>query len=627
MKTRCWKVFGLLLVALLAAGPARAGVEVKGDGFFIDGKYFYPVGVNYMPKDSAVYLWKEFDPEKINREFALISDMGLNTVRTFVFWEDLNPEPGKISQDNLAQVGKLLDLAEKNNLKVVLTLNTGHMSGENWYPEWMGQGRETEAVMAAEPVRMFQLHPPRKSRSIYEDQLAQENALLQAGALARKFRDHPALLYYDLGNENQYWQRPKSPELAQRYVANMVAEIKKTDPGHPVAIGMGKFAEQTGFQSYGKFGVNRFEDLYIVHTYPAGYYPATQKPVDQFTTYYPGFEVSLSRATGLPVQFQEFGMSATDLAAMPPKERELRLGGYYRNGLWGALMAGANSGALGWCFADFSSRLASKRPYNTHPYELHFGAVNQDYGLNPSGQELKNFAALIKSMGDQPLFPAFDPVAIVIPENYMEFPAENKLKGPGTRFDDTHANHNRFLFSAYLALRQSGINPEFVRTDSDFSGLKLLVVPNFSDLSDKLVKRLNQALDEGTAVYIAGNIPSRDLHIPIVVRELVEVETALKPDNINLAKLRGLYSGLLAKAQVRPAAFSSEPFVELGFVSGKYLVAVNHLDKAVTTRITFSREVKISNCRSTHSQAPKDNMMEMALGAFGVEVCEAEFSN
>lgn len=33
--------------------------RINSDGFFKGEEYFFPIGVNYWPRDMAVYLWKE----------------------------------------------------------------------------------------------------------------------------------------------------------------------------------------------------------------------------------------------------------------------------------------------------------------------------------------------------------------------------------------------------------------------------------------------------------------------------------------------------------------------------------------------------------------------------------------
>jgi len=195
----------LMLLALLLIS---AGVELSLGGFYVGGQYFFPVGVNYMPRDSAVFMWKNFDPDKIRTEFKTLRAMGLNTVRVFIFWEDINPEPGVISRTNLDRIKALMGVAHEEGLMVIPTLFTGHMSGGNWAPEWM-KGKSGPGVYQKEPFRPPMLHLPRTFRDIYEDELAKDNAFLQARTLATELGGHPALLYRDLGNEPRYWQRPR----------------------------------------------------------------------------------------------------------------------------------------------------------------------------------------------------------------------------------------------------------------------------------------------------------------------------------------------------------------------------------------------------------------------------------
>lgn len=628
MRVGFLKLIFIFFFIFSVAWKLNSRVELNSDGFYLDRNFFYPVGVNYMPRDSAVYMWKWFSEQKIQKEFQIIREMGLNTIRTFIFIEDINPAPGKIDEENLLQIQKLLDLAEQENLKVILTLFTGHMSGENWYPKWMrGGSAGSEAIYQYEPYRFPQLHPPRKTRDIYEDKLTLENFLLQARVLAQRFRDHPALLYWDLGNEPQYWQKPRTPALGQNYVKIMVDELKKYDQEHPVSLGMGKFAENTGFHSYGEFGINKVQDLYLVHTYPAGYYPMSLALVDRYTTYYPGFELSLSRASGQPLQFQEFGLSKWYLPFMGSKERAMRIAGYYRNALWSALLQGAVAGTLSWCFSDYKLALYFYEPYISHPYELFFGAVNRKYELNPSGEELKRFAQIINEILKSSFKPHFDPVAILLPENYQEFPEEYENK-KDKKFLDSHTNHNRFLFSAYFVLRQLGINPIFTKLEDNLSQIKLVIFPSFSNLTPLAEKLLKSLLEEGKLVYLSGNnIPSALSGFKNFIgsSDLLEVENALKPDEEKLERLRRNYRTLLELAKIKPLVYSKEPFVETGILNDNLFIAINHLPEKIKTEIEFENEAEFLKCfygKNPVQLNPK--LVELKLAEFGVEVCRIE---
>jgi endo-1,4-beta-mannosidase len=64
----------------------------------------------------AMRLWSEFDAGVVADDFALISELGMSTVRIFLLWEDFQPEPTKVSQQALGQLQTVCDLAERHRL-------------------------------------------------------------------------------------------------------------------------------------------------------------------------------------------------------------------------------------------------------------------------------------------------------------------------------------------------------------------------------------------------------------------------------------------------------------------------------------------------------------------------------
>ena len=282
---------------------------------------------------------------------------------------------------------------------------------------------------------------------------------------------------------------------------------------------MGKFTEPSGFRSFGEWGIGAVNDLMIVHTYPSPYFPLSLKVVDRHSTYYPGYEIRISRIAGRPVQFQEFGLSKWHLAAMTKAQRKFRLAGYYRNSMWGALTAGADAGVLAWCFTDYSLELFLQEPYISHPYELFFGVVNRNYQPNPSGKELAAFAQILNELDMQNLKTFTDPLAILLPENYNDYPT-----GQAAR-EDTNRNQNKALFTAYLVCRQIGINPEFVHPAQSLHSFRIVILPNLQRLSPDLAHRLRDFQDQGGMVYASWS----NVHLP-ALQKMVQENRMSKQD-------------------------------------------------------------------------------------------------
>lgn len=76
-------------------------------------------GVNYYPvKFPWSKFWENFDPDIIDNDFKLISDLNANSVRVFLTYEDFNAD----RHENYDKLIELLKLAENHSLRVMITL-------------------------------------------------------------------------------------------------------------------------------------------------------------------------------------------------------------------------------------------------------------------------------------------------------------------------------------------------------------------------------------------------------------------------------------------------------------------------------------------------------------------------
>ena len=66
----------------------------------------------------------------------MLAEHGLNVTRSFCFWPDFVPEPGRLDEDVLARFADFLDAHVGAGLTTIPTFIVGHMSGENWDPSW-----------------------------------------------------------------------------------------------------------------------------------------------------------------------------------------------------------------------------------------------------------------------------------------------------------------------------------------------------------------------------------------------------------------------------------------------------------------------------------------------------------
>jgi endo-1,4-beta-mannosidase len=137
-----------------------------------------------------------FAKDTISKDFKIIKDAGLNTVRVFVQYDDF----GKADVDNkkLKKLKQTLDSAQENNLKVVLTLFDFY--GDYSVVNWTLNQRHAEKIVSA-------------------------------------VKDHNALLAWDIKNEPNLDFESRGKKNVIAWLDVMIDLVKSVDDKHPITIG------------------------------------------------------------------------------------------------------------------------------------------------------------------------------------------------------------------------------------------------------------------------------------------------------------------------------------------------------------------------------------------------------
>lgn len=126
-------------------------VEVKKDGFYLDGEKFFLL--------SGDMHYFRIHPEGWERRLLLMKDFGLTAVTTYVAWNMHEPKRGEFCFEGICDLERFLKLADKVGLKVILRCSP-YLCGE-WemggLPSWLLKDR-TMCFRSSDPAFMEPLN-------------------------------------------------------------------------------------------------------------------------------------------------------------------------------------------------------------------------------------------------------------------------------------------------------------------------------------------------------------------------------------------------------------------------------------------------------------------------------------
>ena len=137
-----------------------------------------------------------FSKETITKDFKIIKDAGLNSVRIFVQYEDFGK--ANVRNDKLEKLKQTMNIADEIGLKVVLTLFDfyGDYSVLNW---------------------TLNMH--------------------HAKIIIKSLKNHNALIAWDIKNEPDLDFESRGKENVIAWLKNMIELVNSIDQKHPITIG------------------------------------------------------------------------------------------------------------------------------------------------------------------------------------------------------------------------------------------------------------------------------------------------------------------------------------------------------------------------------------------------------
>ncbi len=248
---------------------AKGNTQVIGNKIHTGGIEYRIKGINYYPQHTPWDMFgDDFEMSTISKDFDIIKDMKLNTIRIFVSYEDFGK--ANVKQEKLVKLKQVLDKAADKNLKVIVTLFDFY--GDYSVLDWTLTHRHVEQIVT-------------------------------------EFKSHPAILAWDIKNEPNLDFKTRGQEKVVAWLREIIHQIKKYDPYHLVTIGWSDIESARLLQN----------DVDIVSFH---YY----KNIDAFEEVYQ----ELDDETDKPIILQEYGISSNRGLWNPLGASEGKQADYYK---------------------------------------------------------------------------------------------------------------------------------------------------------------------------------------------------------------------------------------------------------------------------------------------------------
>ncbi|MEU9773361.1 cellulase family glycosylhydrolase [Streptomyces sp. NPDC047968] len=313
------------------------------------------------------------------RHFRDLRAHGFGFARLLVFWDDLEPRPGRYSHAYLDRIERILDWAHRHRVRVLIDAHQdvfGPAFGHRGIPAWAT--RTDGLPFTPHPddwfAEYFEPAVQRAFTHLYEDADLRRAQQRMWRTLAERLRGHPAVFGYDLLNEPMGELRPgedlavaarriEREQLTPMYdrLARAVRAVDRTTR---------LFVEPTPIVGEGvPTGLGRIGDPRVVYA-PHFYNTAMEAGADYdpsagWIETYEAAATVYPRAHGVPVVVGEWG---------PLNNALPNMGRFYRDAL--AFLARYGSGWAGyvWCYGggycalDGQGRFRLNKEQTAAPY-------------------------------------------------------------------------------------------------------------------------------------------------------------------------------------------------------------------------------------------------------------------
>lgn len=420
-------------------------------------------------------MWRQWRPDIVDDDLKRLASAGLQVLRVFPLWPDFQPltalgtghaavelrhgeqaladdDAGRagVSIEAMQHFAEFANMADQHGLKLIVGLITGWMSGRLFAP------------------------PALEGRNVLTDPAAILWQTRFVKYFVQRFREHPAILAWDLGNECNV-MGPTTREQSWVWTSAITNAIRAEDASRPVVSGMHSLTPDGAWRMQDQ---GELTDVLTTHPYPYFTPYCDQDPVNTIRTIL--HSTCESRFYGdigaKPCLVEEIGTLGPMVAS------EAIAADFIRATLF-SNWAHDNRGLLWWCAFDLGH--LSHAPYDWDAYERELGLIRQDGTPRPVLGELNRFRQFVDALPVQQLPPRQTEAVCILSEG-----------------QDTWA----IAYSTFVLTKQAGFDLVFQYADQPLKDASFYLMPCISGgriLYRRRWLELLKRVEAGATLYVS----------------------------------------------------------------------------------------------------------------------------
>ena len=449
----------------------------NGQRLFESGRFF--LGCNWWASHAGTNMWRDWDASVVESDIKRLKEAGIDVMRVFPLWNDFQPlrmhrqfgnleremrigeDPLPFTREGRAGVdpimierfGVLCDIAEKYEVKLIVGLITGWMSGRMHAPEaFAGCDLITDSRVVVWQIRFVKY-------------------------MVERFKGHPAIAAWDLGNECNCLQSNASQSEAYLWASAITNAIKAEDNTRPVISGMhGTLPSEDSVWRAENLG--EILDVLCTHPYPIFTPHCDTDPMGEMKSVLHSTAETLMYAnTSGAVAFVE------EIGTLGPMISSEEVAGEYIRAA--AISAWAHNlrGFVWWCANEQS--LLTHTPYAWNSVERELGLFRNDGTKKPVLESMSELSRFVDGWELEALPERIKDAVVIL-----------------TRNQDSWAT----AYGSFILAKQAGLDVEFAFATDAIPESNIYIMPSLCSDSPIYLGAYNDLIERvkrGATLYMS----------------------------------------------------------------------------------------------------------------------------